>query len=131
AGSARSGVAALRAAEAAGGLAVLADVRAGKPGSADEKLGGDGAAAFLFDPADGSDRGIAELLAQTSLTTEFLDRWRLPEKPTGEQWEERFGYEEYAGLVRAAVEEILETAGIDGADHVAITSPNSAITKRA
>jgi len=50
AGSPRSGAGALRAAGAAGGLAVLGDVRVGLPGSADERDGADGAAAFLFGP---------------------------------------------------------------------------------
>jgi len=125
-GSARSGVAAIRAAAAQGGLAVLADVRTGRPGSADEKLGGDGAAAFLF----GTGPGIAELEARTSLSAEFLDRWRRPQSDTGEQWEERFGFEEYADLVREAVAAVLDDAGLDGADHVVLTSPNSAVNKR-
>lgn len=126
-GSARSGVAAMRAAEAEGGLAVLADVRTGRPGSADEKLGGDGAAAFLFGPGD----GVARVLARRSLTSEFLDRWRLPSSTTGEQWEERFGFEEYADLVRTAAAEVLADAELDEADHVVLTSPNSAVAKRA
>jgi len=44
AGSMRSAVAALRAAAVDGGLAVLSDIRLGRPGSADEAGGGDGAA---------------------------------------------------------------------------------------
>lgn len=127
AGSGRSGVAALRSALADGGLAVLADVRVGKPGSADEKDGGDGAAAFLF----GSAPGIAEVLAQRSLTAEFLDRWREPTRMTGEQWEERFGFAEYAPLVRRVVEQVLDDAGVAEADHVVLTSTNSAVRKRA
>ena len=73
-GTGRSEFAAWRAAAATGGLVVAADVRVGRPGSPDEKLGGDGAAALLF----GEGPGIAEILATTSLTSEFLDRWRSP-----------------------------------------------------
>lgn len=127
AGSARSGVAALRAAAMEAGLAVLADVRTGRPGSADEKLGGDGAAAFLFSTGP----GIADLVSRRSLSAEFLDRWRRPLSETGEQWEERFGFEEYAALVRAAVAGALEDAELNSADHVVLTSPNSAVAKRA
>ena len=53
AGSARSGMAALVSAAGLGGIAVLADVRTGQPGSADERGGGDAAAAFVFGAGDG------------------------------------------------------------------------------
>ncbi|MFJ9562857.1 OB-fold domain-containing protein [Streptomyces fuscichromogenes] len=128
AGSARSGMAALRAAALGGGLAVLADVRTGLPGSADERDGGDGAAAFLFgDPA----HAVAEILAESSVTAEFLDRWRTPGARTGAQWEERFGLDVYLPLVEEAGRRALKDAGLDGADHVVVTSPNSAVRKRA
>src|SRR5699024_1969040 len=84
AGSARSGIAAWRAAAATGGLAVLSDVRTGRPGSADELGGGDGAAAYLFGDGD-SDAAIAGILAHRSVTAEFLDRWRAPGADAGGQ----------------------------------------------
>jgi 3-hydroxy-3-methylglutaryl CoA synthase/uncharacterized OB-fold protein len=127
-GSGRSGFAAIVTAATAGGLAVSADVRVGRPGSADEKLGGDGAAALLFGDAGPA---IAEVIATASLTAEFLDRWRATTSATGEQWEERFGAERYAELIRAAVERVLDTGGVSGADHVVLTCPNSGIVKRA
>ncbi|HST41022.1 MAG TPA: hydroxymethylglutaryl-CoA synthase, partial [Conexibacter sp.] len=74
AGSARGAVGALRQAAALGGLAVLSDLRTGRPGSADERGGGDAAAAFLL----GEGEPIATLLAEASATAEFLDRWRRP-----------------------------------------------------
>ncbi|MET9486496.1 OB-fold domain-containing protein [Nocardia sp. NPDC006630] len=126
AGSARSGVAALRAAAASGGLAVLADVRVGRPGSADERGGGDGAAAFLFGPDP-----IAEIIAESSMTAEFLDRWRDPLAQTGTQWEERFGVQRYQPLIDRAVSAVLAEAGIAEADHVVLVSPNLAVAKRA
>ncbi len=61
AGSVRGASGALHAAAACGGLAVLADVRVGRPASADERNGGDGAAAFIF---GGGDRVIAEIDGQ-------------------------------------------------------------------
>ncbi len=126
-GTGRSAFAAIRSATQTGGLVVAADVRVGRPGSADEKLGGDGAAALLF----GDGEPIAEVLAATSRTEEFLDRWRVPTQPTGHQWEERFGFERYAPLIRATVSAALDAAGLADVDHVALACPNTAIVKRA
>jgi 3-hydroxy-3-methylglutaryl CoA synthase/uncharacterized OB-fold protein len=128
AGSARSAVAAWRAAAAAGGLAVLADVRTGRPGSGDERGGGDGAAALLFgDPS----RAIADIVAQCSLSTEILDRWRAPGEAAASQWEERFGLEAYLPLIKTAAAKALATAGLDRADHVVLVSPNPGVAKQA
>ena len=126
-GSARSTFAALRAAAVAGGLVVAADVRVGKPGSLDEKSGGDGAAAVLLGVGD----PIAEVLGVAGETRELLDRWRDPQRTTGEQWEERFGFEQYAELVRVVATRLLDEAGLAEADHVVVTSGNAGITKRA
>jgi len=128
AGSARSGIAALRAASLAGGLAVLSDVRTGRPGSGDERDGTDGAAAFLFGDAGAS---VAEVLAEASVTSEFLDRWRAPGNPVGEQWEERFGLERYVPLIKDTGRRALKAADAGQADHVVLVSPNSAVRKRA
>nr|WSZ19737.1 OB-fold domain-containing protein [Streptomyces canus] len=128
AGSARSGIAALRAACLGGGLAVLSDVRTGRPGSADERDGGDGAAAFLFGAAD---EAVAEIVAHTAATAEFLDRWRVPENRAGEQWEERFGLERYLPLIEDAGQRALKAAGTGQPDHVLLVSPNAAVRKRA
>ncbi|MDR3664889.1 MAG: OB-fold domain-containing protein [Mycobacterium sp.] len=126
-GTARSAIAGLFAAARSGGLVVAADVRVGKPGSADEKTGGDAAAALLFGEGD----PIAEILAARSLTAEFLDRWRDPTSATGHQWEERFGAERYTELIRRAARDALDAAGVADADHVVVTCPNTAVIKRA
>lgn len=126
-GSARSTFAGLRAASVDGGLVVAADVRVGKPGSLDEKSGGDGAAALLL----GDGEVIAEILGFESETVELLDRWRDPQRTTGEQWEERFGFEQYAGLVRRVAARLLDEVGLGEADHVVVTSGNPGVTKRA
>lgn len=126
-GTGRSTVGAWRLASQTGGLAVAADVRVGRPGSADEKFGGDGAAALLF--SDGE--SLAEVVATTSLTEEFLDRWRPSTAQTGHQWEERFGAERYGQLVAAAVTKSLDQADLAGVDHVVLACPNTAIVKRA
>lgn len=126
-GSARSTFAGVRAAVAGGGLVVAADVRVGKPGSLDERSGGDGAAAVLF----GEDGVIAEVLGVAGDSLELLDRWRDPQRTTGEQWEERFGFERYAGVVRSVAARLLDEAGLAEADHVVVTSGNPGVTKRA
>jgi uncharacterized OB-fold protein len=126
-GTGRSAIAAWRLAATTGGLAVTADVRVGRPGSADEKLGGDGSAALMF--GDGPD--IADIVATTSLTEEFLDRWRAPTSITGAQWEERFGAEHYAALIRNTTDRVLDDSGLSSVDHVVLTCPNTAIAKQA
>jgi hydroxymethylglutaryl-CoA synthase len=130
AGSARSGVAALRSAAALGGVAVLADVRTGQPGSADERGGGDAAAAFAFGYGDDGDGGIADIIGQASRTAEVLDRWRSPGRAASEVWEERFGYEQYAPLIKEAAAAALAGARVEKADHVVLVSPNSAVPRR-
>ncbi|MFI6998248.1 OB-fold domain-containing protein [Nocardia sp. NPDC050175] len=128
AGSARSAIAALRVAARTDGLAALADVRTGRPGSPDERGGGDGAAAFVF--GDVSD-AVALLIAESSSTAEFLDRWRDPAAQSGGQWEERFGLEQYLPLITRVAATALRDADIDCADHVVLVSPNTGVTKRA
>jgi 3-hydroxy-3-methylglutaryl CoA synthase/uncharacterized OB-fold protein len=101
-------------------LAVLADVRTGLPGSADERDGGDGSAAFLW--AD-QDDVIAELTAFACATDEFLDRWRVPGEPASHVWEERFGEQVYVPLADQAINDALKSVGVtaDELDHVVIT----------
>jgi len=120
-GSARSGVGALRAAGASGGLAVLSDIRTGQPGSADERDGGDGAAAFLF----GDGEPIAKVVGEASATAEFLDRWRTPGSSASSSWEERFGLEQYLPLIKDAGTRALARAGIETADRVVVSSAHS------
>ncbi|ANQ75863.1 MULTISPECIES: OB-fold domain-containing protein [Rhodococcus] len=128
AGSARGTVAALLTAGESGGLAVLSDVITGRPGSADERSGGDGAAAFVFGSAE---TALATVLARASLSEEFLDRWRVPGAAAGSQWEERFGLERYLPLIAEVAKEALAKADIGQVDHVVVVSPNSGVTKRA
>ena len=120
AGSVRSAVGALRAAAHAGGLAVLSDLRTGRPGSADERDGADAAAAFLF----GEGEGIARVVAEASVTAEFLDRWRTPGEPASNCWEERFGLDQYLPLIREATRRALDAAGVEQPDHVIVSSPH-------
>jgi hydroxymethylglutaryl-CoA synthase len=113
-GAVRSAVGAMRAARDARGpaLAVLSDIRTGLPGGADERDGGDGAAAFLFADDASDARVIAEPLGAASATVEFLERWRLPGEMASHQWEERFGEHAYVPLGEAALTEALKHAGV-------------------
>jgi hydroxymethylglutaryl-CoA synthase len=119
-GAVRSNVAACTFADRTGGLAVLADIRTGLPGGADETAGGDAAVALLF--GDGP-AALTETIGGASATGEFLDRWRQPGEPSSRQWEERFGEHAYAPLVDEAVPAALKSAGIGAGDvdHAIVT----------
>lgn len=126
AGSARCGIGAMRAAAAGGGLAVLADVRTGRPESADERSGGDGAAAFVF-----GEQGMADVLGQASVTAEVLDRWRAPGDLAARTWEERFGLDAYLPLVQQVGERVLADANVGHPDHLVVASSNRPLLKKA
>ncbi|MEI7858587.1 MAG: OB-fold domain-containing protein [Acidimicrobiales bacterium] len=121
-GSVRSSVAALRAAQAqaaSGGtrsLAVVADLRTGLAGGPEERDSGDGAAAFVFGPGSTDNPIAAELVAHAAVSSEFLDRWRIPGDADSQVWEERFGQEVYVPLVEAAAAEAWRRAGVVAAD---------------
>ncbi|MEM9610439.1 MAG: OB-fold domain-containing protein [Actinomycetota bacterium] len=123
-GSARSGVGSLLGACLSGGptMIVASDVRTGLPGSADERDGGDAAAALLIgDEQDGP--VVAEFLGTGSATGEFLDRWRAPGAVNAKVWEERFGEHAYLPLVEQAMKSAFESSGVDPAtvDRVVLT----------
>ncbi len=114
-GSVRSGAAAMRAAmdSREPAIAVLSDVRTGLPGSADESAGGDGAAAFLCGEGDSV---IAEYIGSASVTSEFLDRYKLPGEAASKVWEERFGEFVYVPLAKAAITDALTKAELKISD---------------
>jgi len=120
--SVRSGVVALLAAARDSGLAVLADRRGGPAGGADERDGGDAAAAFLF----GRQAPLAIVTGTASVTAEFIDRWRAPGTPDGAAWEERFGEQRYAELAGQLLSGLTE-AGVDlgGVDRFAVAGSNA------
>ena len=123
-GAVRSTIAALDAALTGTGthLVVASDLRTGRPGSADESAGGDAAAALLIGDgahdAPGTPEApdapeapvLAELLAHTSTTEEFLDRWRTPGDQTSKTWEDRFGETRYTTLATEAWNALLAAA---------------------
>lgn len=103
----RSGFGALRVAAGSGGVAVLADLRTGRPGSAEEVEGGDGAAAFLFGSGDsGDDDAIAEVIGSVSVPLEVMDAWRAPGTGYALLGEDRLVHHVLARAVREAVAEV-------------------------
>src|SRR5439155_11470054 len=119
---------------AAGGpaLAVMADIRTGLPGGADEREGGDAAVAFLCGADSATHRVLAEPIASASATAEFLDRWRLPGDAASRQWEERFGEHAYVPLGEAAVADALKQTGLTAAavSRWIVTGPHGRASRR-
>jgi hydroxymethylglutaryl-CoA synthase len=133
-GSSRSAIATFLggAATAAGGrtsLTLVADLRTGLAGSAEERESGDGAAAFVFAP----DGAVAELIGRGAASDEFLDRWRVPGESDSHVWEERFGEEIYVPLAREAFAAALKDAGIteSDVDHAVVSGLHARATKAA
>ncbi|MGH2830588.1 MAG: OB-fold domain-containing protein [Actinomycetota bacterium] len=131
AGSVRSGVGAMLAGLEAPvpSLVACADVRTGRPGSAEERDGGDGAAVFVFGD---SPAPIADAVASAHSTAEFLDRWRVPGEAASRVWEERFGEHVYAPLAEAAFLDALKQAGLtpDALDHLIVAGVHARAAKR-
>jgi hydroxymethylglutaryl-CoA synthase len=93
-------------------LAVIADLRTGLAGSAEERDSGDAAAAIVCAP----DGAVAELIGRGAASDEFLDRWRVPGEIDSHVWEERFGEEMYVPLAREAFAAALKDAGLAEGD---------------
>jgi hydroxymethylglutaryl-CoA synthase len=144
AGAVRSGVGALvtAAQSPVPTMALLADIRTGLPGSADERDGGDGAAAFVFGGDTARDTGrdaggaslpvLAEIIGQGCATAEFLDRWRTPGAAASRVWEERFGEQVYGPLAEAALADALKEAGLTAGqvDHLIVAGlPARAVSR--
>ncbi len=116
-GSARSTTAALTAAlnDRRPVLITSADVRTGRPGSGDEAALGDAAAAVMIG-SDGDAPVIAEWIGTSSITHEFLDRWREPGWNYSRVWEERFGESVYNKLVAEAATVAFKDTELSAAD---------------
>ncbi|WP_106401661.1 OB-fold domain-containing protein [Actinocorallia populi] len=116
-GSVRSAAGALGAAldAAVPVLVVAGDLRGGLPGGPDEAAGGDGAAALLVG-SDADGPLLAELLGRSSVTEEFVDRWRVPGEAASRLWEERFGETRYTALGTEALKLALGEAGLEVSD---------------
>jgi hydroxymethylglutaryl-CoA synthase len=118
AGSVRSAVGALHAGLTGPGrsLVVAADVRGGRPGSADEAAGGDAAAALVVGEEAPDAPLLAELVGGASATAEILDRWRTPGDDWSHVWEERSGEGRYLAAGQQAWDDALRGAGLTADD---------------
>lgn len=116
-GALRSGIGALAVALTGSGngttLVVMADMRDGLPGGADESSGGDAAAALLVGEDTPGAPVIAELVGSASATDEFTERWRTPGDRRSKVWEERFGETRYLPLGKDAFGRALKVAGLE------------------
>jgi hydroxymethylglutaryl-CoA synthase len=110
-------------------LVVLSDIRGGLPSGADERDGGDGAAAFLI-ASEGP--ALTETLGTASSSREFTDRWRVPGEQYSHVWEERFGEAAYLPAAETAVTEAFKQAGVtaEAVDHLIVTGVHPRAAKR-
>ncbi|MDP2719990.1 MAG: 3-oxoacyl-[acyl-carrier-protein] synthase III C-terminal domain-containing protein [Dehalococcoidia bacterium] len=116
ANSMRAGTNALRAAldtVAAGSakniLVVVSENRIPAPNSEYEPLFGDGAAAFLV----GNEGVTVQVEGVQSITSEFMDLWKLPRERFQRTWEDRFVVEEgYLKIIPQAVAAFLKKSGL-------------------
>jgi 3-hydroxy-3-methylglutaryl CoA synthase/uncharacterized OB-fold protein len=95
-------------------LVVMSDIRTSLPGGADERDGGDAAAAFVMTGAH--EPVLAELIGSAEVTCDFLDRWRSPTATVARRWEERFGQEIYHAAGKEAFDAALQVAGLQASD---------------
>jgi uncharacterized OB-fold protein len=74
---------------------------------------------------------IAELLAGSSATDEFTDRWRTPGERRSKVWEERFGETRYLPLAKEAWARALKAAALEAGtvDRLVVTSMHGRAAK--
>jgi len=97
-------------------LVVTSDIRTGLAGGADERDGGDAAAALVFGEESPGYPVIATVLGTASTTDEFLERWRTPGDPASRGWEERFGEHLSVPLAEESFTAALKNAGLAPGD---------------
>lgn len=139
-GCTKSGTGALLAAlnavkggEASSVLVCAADCRVGKPGSSQEHLYGDGAAAFVM----GDDDVIATLEGSYSVFYDFPDRWRATGERFEHVWEDRFIRDEgYMKIMPEVITGLVKKYNLDIKDFAKVIYPcpypreHAAIAKR-
>lgn len=106
-------IAALKAAGEGETLLAAADAREAKPASVQEMRYGHGGVALTL----GHENVVARLLAQKTLSADFVDHYRGEGEDVDYGWEERWVRDEgYLKIVPQAVEALLESAGVDAGD---------------
>jgi len=122
-GGLRAGFTALTTAAAVGGVAVMGDLKSGRPGSQDEMDGGDGGAAFVFGD---SEAPIARILATASVSLELMDTWRVPGESHSRVWEERFSQHVLSKRIADVVAEIAKDSEFtDTPTYTLVSSPSA------
>ena len=116
-GGLKSGVGALKAALHSSEqiLLIHSDIRNGLPSGDDERNSGDAAAALLVGSEDDGTL-LAHYLGGSTVTKEFIDRWRSPKEETSKTWESRFVESTYLPLVDRAWGKALKNAGLKTED---------------
>ena len=107
-------------------LCLSADKRKARPGSEDEMIQGDGAAAILV----GDGKAIATAKGLYSETIDFLDHFRSTGQDFDYHWEKRWVRDEgFQGVLKDAVIRGLEGFGIkaDAIDHVVLPLPGKSL----
>jgi len=132
-GGLKSSIGALKTALTSTGQILLAqsDMRNGLPSGEDERNSGDGAAALLVgDETDGT--LLARYMGGSSITKEFIDRWRTPEDKASKTWESRFVESTYSTLVSRAWDNALSNAGLkpDTIDTLVLAGQNQRVKKQ-
>jgi 3-hydroxy-3-methylglutaryl CoA synthase len=114
-------------------LVCISDCRLSKPGSSQEPLYGDGAAALLV----GSDDVIAAFEGSYSVSYDFPDRWRAAGEKFEHAWEDRFIRDEgYARMIPEVISGLLKKYNLNINDFAKIAYPglytreHGAIAKR-
>ncbi len=101
-------------------IVCASDCRLGKPGSAQEEIHGDGAAALLF----GDSGVIASLEGAYSLSHDFMDHWRAAEDRFDRSWEDRWirdvGYNEFTS---EAISGLLKKYSLNTKDFAKVVYP--------
>ncbi|MBC8275004.1 MAG: hydroxymethylglutaryl-CoA synthase family protein [Chloroflexi bacterium] len=101
-------------------LVCASDCRLSKPGSSQEPLYGDGAAALLV----GSDDVIVTLEGSYSVTYDFPDRWRAAGEKFEHAWEDRFIRDEgYARMIPEVISGLLKKYNLNIKDFAKIAYP--------
>lgn len=104
-------------------LLIASDSRIGAPKTEFERLFGDGAAAFLL----GSDNPAVTVEASYSISSEFMDVWRMQDDTFPRSWEERFIITEgYLKTIRKGISGIMNRCQlkVEDIDRVILYGPD-------
>lgn len=115
-----AGLQQIQSGSASWGVVTASEVRKSKPGSADEFMQGDGAAAIVL----GNEKVIAEFKGSLSVSADFPSPLREPSKPFPRFWEERWMRDEgYTKIIPYALKTYFANKGLSPSDFRFIIYP--------